>query len=242
MKEYLTAVFQLFLFLIYFCFLLIKEWGTPVLKSLIKILRKHIRPLTLSMAILCCLVTFVGALGRDYVNIDFLFMSDFYLQEGYVYWREGFVELTQGQVWRPFSPLFIHFGGFHLFFSVTWLLFLGSQIERVQGWKFFLFLILLMAGASHFTQLYVDGPFFGGMSAVVYGLFAYVAIRHWCFAKAGFIMDKGLFVFLFGFFLFSVMGMMGNFSPLGHGAGIGVGILMAFMAKVPTSLCPPNQK
>jgi GlpG protein len=73
--------------------------------------------------------------------------------------------------------MFIHFGVIHILFNMLWLRDLGSMIEARQSSLQLAALILVIAAGSNLAQFYTDGPSFGGMSGVVYGLFGYVWVR-----------------------------------------------------------------
>lgn len=47
---------------------------------------------------------------------------------------EGFLH---GQLWKPFTYLFLHGGLLHLFLNMLWLFFFGSEVERVLGTRQF---------------------------------------------------------------------------------------------------------
>jgi GlpG protein len=74
--------------------------------------------------------------------------------------REGYVSIPvntfeavfQGEVWRLFTPMFLHFHFFHLFFNMMWLKDLGGAVEARRGRWRFLLLVLLIAGISNAAQ------------------------------------------------------------------------------------------
>ncbi|MBT7405866.1 MAG: rhomboid family intramembrane serine protease [Opitutae bacterium] len=86
-------------------------------------------------------------------------------------------EVLEGQVWRVVTPIFLHFGIFHILFNMFWLHDLGSQIEKRKGSRFIALFVLITAIISNFAQFQFAGPAFGGMSGVVYALFGYVWIK-----------------------------------------------------------------
>lgn len=85
--------------------------------------------------------------------------------------------LESGQVWRLWSPALLHFGILHLTFNLLWLWEFGRRIEEVQGRGNLALLVLLLAPVANVAQwLMGDGPMFGGMSGVVYGLLGYLIV------------------------------------------------------------------
>ena len=97
--------------------------------------------------------------------------------------RNGFVfgdvsAMWEGQPWRLFTPMFLHFGLMHIFFNLWWLKDLGTAIERVFSPRYLLIFVLVSAAFSHTLEYMVSGPTtFGGMSGVVYALFSFIWIR-----------------------------------------------------------------
>jgi GlpG protein len=86
--------------------------------------------------------------------------------------------IWHGQPWRLFTPMFLHFGFMHILFNMWWLKDLGTAIERVFSSRYLLTFVLLTAAFSHVLEYAVSGPTnFGGMSGVVYALFAFIWIR-----------------------------------------------------------------
>jgi GlpG protein len=114
-------------------------------------------------------------------------------EEGPFVWKfqsPGLEPILHGEIWRLVTPIFIHFGIWHLVFNMSCLYSLGGAIERQRGPIRYLLLILVLAVLSNLCQYFLghadwDGsvphpvrlPTFGGMSGVVYGLFGYVWMK-----------------------------------------------------------------
>jgi len=85
--------------------------------------------------------------------------------------------LRAGQVWRLWTPALLHFSVLHLAFNLLWLWEFGRRIEDVQGRGRLLEGVLILAPLSNVAQWLVgDGPMFGGLSGVVYGLLGYLIV------------------------------------------------------------------
>lgn len=82
--------------------------------------------------------------------------------------------LSSGQIWRLWTPMFWHMGVLHLLFNCWWMWDLGRGVERYLGTMKYLRLVTLISIPAHLAQLLIAGPFFGGLSGVVYGLLGYV--------------------------------------------------------------------
>ena len=83
-----------------------------------------------------------------------------------------FADPNEAEYLRIISPIFLHFGLLHLVFNCLWLGLLGSKIEIQEG-SIHLLLIVLISAASNLSQYYWSGTvYFGGMSGVIYALWA----------------------------------------------------------------------
>jgi GlpG protein len=100
--------------------------------------------------------------------------------------------ISKGEVWRLFTPIFLHFDVPHLVFNMICLFYFGSRIEDRYGTVWLGVLILLAALFSNFMQATVPFRFdgsraeilngflihrFGGMSGVVYALVGFVWMK-----------------------------------------------------------------
>ena len=133
-------------------------------------------------------------------------------------------ELLSGQIWRVVTPIFLHFGFFHILFNMFWLFSLGGQIENRKGGKFFLTFVLIIAAVSNLVQFAFAGFNFGGMSGVVYGLFGYVFIKSKLDPGDGFGIDQANELIMLGFFVVCWLGWLGNIANWAHTGGLIVGL------------------
>lgn len=130
----------------------------------------------------------------------------------------GLDDILSGQVWRIFTPMFIHYGFMHLLFNLFWLSDFGAQIESRKGTPFFLIMTLLIAGLSNALQYSVGGPGFGGMSGVVYGLFGYLWMKMRYQPEEGLGVAPSTVTILLVWLVVCMTGLLG---PIANGAHIG---------------------
>jgi GlpG protein len=100
------------------------------------------------------------------------------------------------QWWRLLGPAFIHFSTLHIAFNLLWWWILARQIEQTFGSSSLLLLFLFTALTSNVAQLVIDGPNFGGLSGVVYGLVGCVWWLGWLKPNWGIGLPKPLIGFL----------------------------------------------
>ena len=84
--------------------------------------------------------------------------------------------IRDGQVWRLFTPAFLHGSPLHLIGNMYMTVLMGGVIERMRGSRTMLILFLFTGLVAHLAQLYARGPAFGGMSGVDFGLFGFMWI------------------------------------------------------------------
>ncbi|HEY1171508.1 MAG TPA: rhomboid family intramembrane serine protease [Verrucomicrobiae bacterium] len=133
----------------------------------------------LLIAISIC-VALLSSFGDNRAAIQGWYIAQFMSGPEEYYLPKGMPEVMQGEVWRVFTPMFIHYGVVHLFFNMYWLFYLGGMIERAKGHVYFGILVLVSAALSNMAQYYIaipgfsQGlPSFGGMSGVNYALFGF---------------------------------------------------------------------
>lgn len=81
--------------------------------------------------------------------------------------------IASGAIWRPFAPILLHLSVQHLIFNAALLWFLGSQIEVLDGRRRLIWLLFVSSLSGNILQYLLYGPFFGGLSGVVYAALGY---------------------------------------------------------------------
>ncbi len=132
-------------------------------------------PLTLLLIVACSLLWLLAPLERPTPMTAALLFPDFSRGTGTIVlsrvWASfGFVDLL-----TMLTPILLHGGIVHLAFNMMWLWELGRRIELVQSTRALLLATVVIGLFSNTIQyLWGGGNNFGGMSGVIYGLFAYI--------------------------------------------------------------------
>ncbi|PKO19803.1 hypothetical protein CVU37_02080 [candidate division BRC1 bacterium HGW-BRC1-1] len=133
-------------------------------------------------------------------------------------------EVLQGQVWRLFTPIFLHLSLMHILFNLMWLHALGGGIESHDGSRRLGLMVLFMALSSNLLQYWMAGGNFGGMSGVVYGLFGYTIIRMKYDPTVPYELDRFNTVLMIGWFFLCWTGWMGPIANWAHTGGFLLGL------------------
>lgn len=185
--------------------------------------------LTLILILVCVAVGVFSRLGEQTESLRMLFITDF-LREGYsIKWLPGLQEVRNGEIWRLFTPMFIHFGPLHLVFNMMWLLDLGSMIEDKKSTLFLGFFILVVSGISNYVQYVTAHPAFGGMSGVVYGLLGYIWMKGKFDATSQLGLHKSTVTFMIVWYFLCLIGIIGNIANGAHTAGLVVGVAWGYL-------------
>jgi len=153
----------------------------------------------------------------------------------------GFEQISQGQVWRLLTPIFMHVDLLHILFNMLWLWFLGRFVERnVKAWRY-LAMIVIIGVLSNTCQYLMSGPNFFGFSGVISGFAGFIFIRQRCAPWEDYPLPRMtlifLGVFIFGMALLQVIsfllvkaghsGFMFNIANTAHISGLIVGMILA---------------
>lgn len=139
-------------------------------------------------------------------------------------------EIGHGQIWRLITPVFVHFGFLHILFNVMWMMDLGGMVETRQGSRFFALQLTAIAIVSNVAQYMMSGPYFGGMSGVVYGLLGYIWIRGKYDLTSGYYLHPTTVGSMLIWFFACLLGLLGSVANTAHAAGLVMGMVWGFVA------------
>lgn len=144
--------------------------------------------------------------------------------------------LLDAQLWRLWTPAFLHFDIFHIVFNALWFWDLGRRLECLQGRWRYLASVMFLAAAANISQYYWDGAaVFGGMSGVIYGLVGYIAVRKRLAPDALINIPNGIIIFMLVWLCLCMVGVVDLFMAGGvangaHVGGLVAGIVLALVA------------
>jgi GlpG protein len=188
-------------------------------------------PLTALLISICILVFILSKFARDLEPVHFLFFSEHLRAGGLLDRMLGSTEIRSGQIWRLFTPMFLHFGIIHIVFNMMWMRDLGGMIETMEGALRLLLLVMVSALISNWAQYVVTGhPLFGGMSGVVYALLGYVWMKGKYQPGSGLFLHKQTVMMMLIWLVVCFTGMMGPIANYAHLAGLLTGVVWGFLA------------
>lgn len=185
------------------------------------------RPVTM-MLLAACAVVFAMT---DFGNFDTkrgvmtkLMMSGFVSTDG----RPVLPEFEAGQFWRIFTPMLLHMSIMHFVFNMVWLVEFGTQIENRAGSVAFALIILATDLATNFSQFLWDGPTFGGMSGVNYGLFGFIWMKSYYEPWKGYLISQNTILLQVAWLFACMTGYLGSVANAGHVGGLAAGALIGY--------------
>jgi GlpG protein len=181
--------------------------------------------LTVILIAACVIVAVLSKLGRDIMPIRMLFISELIIPPFSLV--DSLPEIWRGEIWRLFTPIFIHFGIMHLGFNMLWLWDLGNMIEDRKGTLFLGIFIFVVSVASNLIQFLFAGPAFGGMSGVVYGLLGYIWMKGKYDPASRLALHKTTVIMMIGWFFLCFL--LPNIANWVHAGGLAVGIAWGYL-------------
>lgn len=176
--------------------------------------------LTFTLMLVCFYVAVASKLGDNREWLRNWFISD---PDNLS--RQVLPEVFHGEIWRLFTPIFIHFGWLHLIFNMMWFYQLGSMIEARQSSLFLFGFIALSALLSNLAEYFFGHVVnFGGMSGVLYALAGYIWIRGKYDHNSGLYLDSQTVMILLVWLVVCFTGILGSVANGAHLAGLIVGM------------------
>ncbi len=188
---------------------------------------------TLLLIFICGVIFIFSKLGEDLFYLrPFLISSTRVLPDQSIVWVSLWESLQNGELWRLFTPMFIHFGFMHILFNMMWLLDLGSLVEQRQGSFFLIFFIAVISASSNLAQYFFGNPLFGGMSGVNYGLVGYIWMKGKYDPGSGLGLHKNTIVMMIIWYLACLVGIIPHVANAVHTVGFAGGIAWGFLTSL----------
>jgi len=135
------------------------------------------------------------------------------------------------QSWRFVTPAFLHFSALHITFNLLWWWELAGTVEKHHGKLRLVLLFLFTAITSNLAQFYVVGPYFGGLSGVVYGLVGYCWLSGKLNKQGNVLLPNAYFIFLLGWLVLGFVNILPvNVANYAHLVGLLAGLFLAFIS------------
>ncbi|MCH1920331.1 rhomboid family intramembrane serine protease GlpG [Shewanella sp. A3A] len=142
----------------------------------------------------------------------------------------GATSESHWQFWRVFTPSLLHFSLMHIAFNMLWWWYLGGRIENSLGSGRLLLLLVVAGTLPNMVQFFFDGPNFGGLSGVVYGLIGYSWVMSQWAPQRGLVLRPALMGFMLLSLVLGFSGVMGdNIANNAHLAGLLAGLVQGWI-------------
>lgn len=140
--------------------------------------------------------------------------------------------IAAGQIWRLFTPMFLHIGFQHIVLNMVTLYFLGAQIEYIFGPVRFLIIYLVSGIGGNIASFAFNSALSAGASTALFGLFgAYLALGE------SFRDNPYIHAVAKQFLVLVILNLIGDLSGSidlwGHIGGLVSGFLLAYLVGVP---------
>lgn len=184
-------------------------------------------PVTLAVLLICVLVASVTLMGRNWETVRWFTLLDYRIVGDRLVFVPLLDSLADGQLWRLFSSMFLHFwipglGPMHLLMNGLWYWELGRRIEARQGHWMLLGLSLLFSLVASLAQYLFGGVgVAGGLSGVLYGLLGHC----WLFQKLAptpaYRLPPGVFWLMLVWLLVCLSGIFASLVSIANAAHVG---------------------
>ncbi len=198
---------------------------------------RHTQPyFTFLLLIASVLVAVLTGLGGETERIQPWVITQFEVVGNLIQWQPGLPEVSQGEVWRLITPIFLHFGVMHLVFNMLNLMTLGGMIERAMGFRFVLLFVLVTAVLSNLAEYGINlppfsrpAPNFGGMSGVVFALFGFAWMKSKFDFASGIFVHPNTVAMIMVWYFICFTGIL-PIANMAHTVGLLIGLLWGWLS------------
>ena len=190
----------------------------------------HRIPVTKTIVFACVVISVMTGLGEQKEPVlSKLTIADIKVSGDSVLFRPGLADIRDGEIWRLFTTMLIHFGPLHLLFNMWMTWHFGGMIESLRGSWRYLILVLVLQVTSNLGQFVYEGSVLhGGISGVVYGMFGYIWMKTRFDPGAGFYLHSSTVFILMFWFLACFTGALGGIANGAHTVGLVMGIAIGY--------------
>ncbi|THB67807.1 MAG: rhomboid family intramembrane serine protease [Gammaproteobacteria bacterium] len=129
-------------------------------------------------------------------------------------------EVADGEIYRLFTPMFIHFGLIHIVFNMLCLKDLGRLIEYRLNSNILVAIVLITGVCSNLAQFVFVSAGFGGMSGVIFGFIGYLWVQQKYNPNFGVFIPKESFTLVMVWFFACIIGIIPYVANHAHAAGL----------------------
>jgi GlpG protein len=191
-----------------------------------------IGPLTLVLILASVVVFILSGYGQNPLRIRDFFITTFRESGQFIEWNPTLPEIRHGEIWRIFTPIFIHFDWMHILFNMLWLRDLGSMIEGRQSSWYLAVLVIVIAAASNLAEFFFGHIVqFGGMSGVVYGLFGFIWLRGKFDPASGLFLHSSTVIMMIVWYFLCLSGIL-PVANIIHTVGLGIGLAWGYLSSL----------
>lgn len=191
--------------------------------------------MTMTILAVCLILYFLSYADIGDVLYELLMFSE-------VKESQLFSAVLHGQWWRVITPIFLHMNLLHILFNMLWFKDLGNVIEYNFSIRFYLLFVFFVGVVSNLLQYLVQGPSFGGMSGVLYGMLGFLWVFKRGHSNFSFgIPDRDMTIMLVWFVL-CLTGFLGPIANLAHAGGLSAGMLLALCVERSTMTMSKKQQ
>ena len=138
------------------------------------------------------------------------------------------ISIEHHQIWRPITPVFLHFSILHILFNALWTWELGKRLELFLGKSLYLLCFLIIGIGANYIQFWTsDNILFGGLSGVVYGYLGMLLILSRFNTSEILRIPPGIYIFMLVWLVLGMLKVIDLFieNSVANGAHLGGFIL-----------------